>query len=395
MIIFPCPHCGRGTRAQGAGPVTCRHCGQVATAPLSDQPSPATPTPPPQEFLDCRAIDPTVALGETSANLTINAESELCEFLVPPKTEEERGWLGPYRVLRVLGVGGMGIVFQAEDTHLKRYVAIKALRPALAACETARRRFLNEARAAAAIKHDHVVYINHVGEHKGIPFLVMEFLEGESLEMRIRREKRLPFDDVLRIGREAASGLAAAHDRGLIHRDVKPSNLWLEGEQGKVKVLDFGLARGAPGEDGDLTQIGFVVGTPSYMSPEQARGETVDSRTDLFSLGCVLYRLVTGELPFRGPDALSTLIALGADHPEPPQQLSSDIPPALGDVILRLLSKDPANRPSCAAVVVEVMRWIELDQAGVLPPLEQTRIRQAATRSFWRSLRLFRSDSKK
>jgi serine/threonine protein kinase len=174
------------------------------------------------------------------------------------------------------------------------------MRTALAANPSARERFLHEARAMAAVRHDHVVTIHQVGEERGVPFFAMEQLEGESLHDRLRREAPLPAAEVLRIAREAAEGLAAAHARGLIHRDVKPANLWLEiqpgepgasasgGHGGRVKVLDFGLARSAAGDEPHLTQTGVVVGTPAYMAPEQARGEVPDQRSDLFSLGCVL-----------------------------------------------------------------------------------------------------------
>src|SRR5262249_8373354 len=162
--------------------------------------------------------------------------------------------------------------------------------------------------AAAAVEHDHIVRIYQVGEDRGVPFLAMEFLRGEPLDARLKRAGKLPIPEVLRIGREMAEGLAAAHAAGLIHRDVKPGNTWLEGEPGKgglggergrVKLLDFGLAR-STAEASTLTQSGAIVGTPAYMAPEQAQGRKVDARCDLFSLGCVLYQLATGEMPFKG-----------------------------------------------------------------------------------------------
>ena len=228
--------------------------------------------------------------------------------------------------MKVLGAGGMGIVFQAEDPQLQRLLALKVMKPDLAVFADARQRFLREARAAAAIEHEHIVSIYHVGEDHGVPFLAMPLLHGESLEDRLRRCGKLAPAETLRIGRETAEALAAAHERGLIHRDIKPSNLWLEGERGRVKVVDFGLARGA-GTKTPLTQVGIVLGTPQYMAPEQAAGTEVDHRCDLFSLGCVLYRLCTGRLPFRGSDTLSILSALALEQPQPPRHFDPTIPP--------------------------------------------------------------------
>ena len=219
------------------------------------------------------------------------------DFLAPSQAADELGRLGCYRVLKVLGHGGMGVVFEAEDPQLRRKVALKAMLPTLAASETARKRFLREAQTAAAIEHDHIVPIFQVGEDRGVPFIAMPLLKGEPLDRRLLRESRLPLSEVIRIGRETAAGLAAAHKKGLIHRDIKPANLWLE-ETGRVKILDFGLARAAA-DSGQLTQSGAIIGTPAYMAPEQVDGKTLDARCDLFSLGCVLYRLSTGELPFQ------------------------------------------------------------------------------------------------
>jgi serine/threonine protein kinase len=197
----------------------------------------------------------------------------------------------------------------------------------------------------------------------------MEFLEGESLADRLKREGKLPVDELLRIGRETAEGLSAAHQRGLIHRDVKPGNLWLEAGRGlwldegvgRVKILDFGLAR-ATADGAHLTQQGAIVGTPAYMAPEQAGGRPVDGRSDLFSLGCVLYRMATGELPFKGTDAISTLMAVSTEDPRPPQQLNPDLPTSLCDLMTRMLAKKPEGRPESPGAVVETIRIIEREQ---------------------------------
>jgi WD40 repeat protein len=282
----------------------------------------------------------------------------------------------PIACSRRWGVGGMGLVFQAEDVRLKRLVALKVMRFALADHPTARERFLREAQAAAAVRHDHVVTIYQVGEERGVPFLAMEFLEGESLDDRLQREGRLPVAEIVRIGREIAQGLAAAHQRGLIHRDIKPSNIWLE-ERGnqtlapRVKVLDFGLARAAAG-DARLTHSGAIVGTPAYMAPEQARGEPIDARCDLFSLGCVLYLGATGEAPFHGTDMMSTLLAVATQHPRPPQKLNPDLPAELSKLIVKVLAKDRAARPASAAAVVAALEAI--DGAAVASPPRRRRI---------------------
>jgi serine/threonine protein kinase len=177
----------------------------------------------------------------------------------------------------------MGVVFQAEDRHLRRPVALKVMRPTLADSAEFHRRFLREARLAAAIEHEHIVTVYQVGEDRGVPFLAMQLLHGETLEARLERAGgRLPLPEVLRVGREVAEGLAAAHAKGLIHRDIKPANVWLEEGRGQVRIIDFGLARGAQ-PDAQFTQAGTVIGTPAYMAPEQATGAAVDARCDLFS----------------------------------------------------------------------------------------------------------------
>jgi serine/threonine protein kinase len=279
-------------------------------------------------------------------------------LLRPPQQPGELGRLGPYRVLKPLGAGAMGVVFLAEDIQLSRPVALKLLRPALSSNPEGRARFLREARAAAALQHDHVVTVYQVGEDRGVPFLAMQLLEGEPLEQRLGREPRLPAREVLRLGREIAEGLAAAHARGLVHRDIKPSNIWLEAGRDRVKLLDFGLAR-AVGDEAGVTQTGAVVGSPAYMAPEQARGQRVGPHSDLFSLGCVLYRLCTGALPFKGGDTLATLTALALEEPPAVQTLNPALPSALSDLVRRLLSKDTASRPASAEEVVASLAAIE------------------------------------
>ncbi len=290
---------------------------------------------------------PTAQLDSTGGDRPMPS-AEAIGILRPALAAGEIGRLGGYRIVRVLGQGGMGVVFLAEDPALGRSVAVKAMLPTVAT--SARERFLREARAAAVIKDDHVVTIHQVGEDNGVPFLVMELLDGESLADRVAREGRLPIPEVVRIGRELANGLAAAHAKGLLHRDVKPANAWLEGPTGRVKLLDFGLARSVSG-GAELTKSGAILGTPAYMPPEQARGEPTDPRSDLFSLGAVLYQLATGERPFRGDETMAVLLAVVQFDPTPPSRVRTEVPSALSALIMRLLAKKPSDRPGSAVDV--------------------------------------------
>jgi hypothetical protein len=312
--------------------------------------------------------DPDATTGASDESQAAPAEgpATILTFLDPPRQEGEVGRLGGYRLLRVLGQGGMGVVFAAEDLKLNRPIAIKIMRPELAVGATARERFLREARAAAALQHDHIVTVYHVDEANGMLFLTMPLLQGESLTDRLKRERALPVVEVLRIGREVAAGLAAAHDIGLIHRDIKPANLWLE-KTGRVKILDFGLARAAR-DNAQLTQEGAVVGTPAYMAPEQAQGNPVDARADLFSLGSVLYRLATGQQPFRGKDTVSTLLSLVRDQPAPPRALNPTLPRGLSDMIMRLLAKEPSQRPASARAVADALAALAVNDAPAPRP---------------------------
>jgi serine/threonine protein kinase len=303
---------------------------------------------------------------------------DLSKLLAPPQGEGELGRLAQYRVLKILGKGGMGMVLLAEDSHLQRMTALKIMLPQYASNPQFRERFLREARAAAKIKHDNVVTIHQVGigDEHGIPFIAMEYLKGRPLDQHLKESGEMSIGQVLKIGREMAEGLQAAHAEGLIHRDIKPGNIWLEfsGEpptsagtapasssrlnKFRVKILDFGLAREEQ-DDVHLTKSGAVVGTPAYMSPEQAEGEAVDHRTDLFSLGVVLYRLCTGKLPFAGSTTIAVLRALAFNAPTPVRQLNSHVPATLELLIHLLLEKNPAKRLPSAADVVEALEKID------------------------------------
>lgn len=266
------------------------------------------------------------------------------DFLSRTNTPGRIGRLGGFEVTRVIGRGGMGVVLLAYDPVLERDVAVKVLDPQLAGNDTARQRFCREARAAASVTSENIVTIHQVDEDakSGLPFLVMQLVTGESLEQRLRREKKLSVPDAVRLAAQAAAGLAAAHATGLIHRDVKPGNILLEAGTDRVKLTDFGLARAH--EDLKLTKTGFVSGTPLYMAPEQARGDDVDHRADLFSLGVVLYEAVTGQPPFDGKTPLAVLRRVADDPHVPVHKLAPDVPDWFEEVIDRLLAKEPERR---------------------------------------------------
>ena len=283
---------------------------------------------------------------------------ERVDFLVSPQAAGELGWLAHYRVLRLLGEGGMGLVFLAEDSLLSRPVALKVIRPEIAETPGIAKRFTREARATAAIKHDHIVTIYQVGQENGIPFLAMEYLTGTSLSRWLDQGHSPSVELILRIGREIAAGLSAAHRHGLVHRDIKPANIWLEAPSGRVKILDFGMARSVR-EDLEITRTGGVMGTPAYMAPEQARGEPAGAGSDLFSLGCVLYRLCTLRLPFEGDSVIAVLTSISTETPPAPHHLNDRIPSSLSALVMRLLHKMPEARPISAEVVVKEIRTIE------------------------------------
>ena len=228
------------------------------------------------------------------------------DFLEPSGQSDSKGRLGTYEILGVVGRGGMGLVLKAYDSVLRRIVAIKVLLPQASSPSSAKLRFVREARAAAAISHDHVVAIYAVEDEHDPPFLVMQFIQGKTLHDRIMASGVLTSAEVLRIGMQIADGLAAAHAQGLVHRDIKPANILLENGVERVKITDFGLARSI--EDARLTQTGVISGTPQYMAPEQANGESIDARaTNLFSLGSVLYTACTGSPPFRATTTMGLL----------------------------------------------------------------------------------------
>lgn len=273
-------------------------------------------------------------------------------YLAPTDDPHMLGRLGVYEIAGVIGSGGMGIVLKGFDRALNRPVAIKLLAPHLAASGAARRRFSREAQAAAAVVHDNVVAIHGVSEAQGLPFLVMPYIRGESLQKRIDERGPLEVREVLRIGHQIAAGLAAAHAQGLVHRDIKPANILIEEGTERLHITDFGLARAAA--DADLTGSGILAGTPEYMSPEQARGEGVDARSDLFSLGSVLYATCTGRPPFRAETSYGVLRRIIDTQPRPIREINSDVPSWLTAIIGKLQVKNSADRWASAGEVAEL-----------------------------------------
>jgi serine/threonine protein kinase len=313
------------------------------------------------KFLDVPALKQMASpaaprpAGETLASEgASDRNTPSLDFLAPPRKPSSLGRLGHYEVLEVVGQGGMGTVLKAFDEKLHRTVAIKVLEPALAANRTACKRFVREARAAAAVKNDHVIAIHNVEDEQQPPYLVMELIDGMSLQERLDRDGP-PADvrEILRIGMQAAEGLAAAHKQGLVHRDIKPANILLENSVQRVKITDFGLARAV--DDGSLSQSGVVSGTPQYMSPEQAEGLAVDHRSDLFSLGSVLYALCTGHAPFRASGAMAVLKRVCEETPRPIREINPEIPEWLVAVINKLHAKNPADRIQSATELAELL----------------------------------------
>ncbi len=274
------------------------------------------------------------------------------QFLSPSTRPGSLGRLGHYEMLQVLGRGGFGIVFRAFDETLQRVVAVKVLAPQLAATSPARRRFLREARSSAAVRHENIVQVYAV-EEQPLPYLVMEFVPGETLQQKLDRTGPLDVPEILRIGRQIAEGLAAAHACDLIHRDIKPGNILLEGGSHKAKITDFGLARAA--DDASISQSGIIAGTPMFMSPEQALGHKIDQRADLFSLGSVLYQMASGRPPFRAPSALAVLKRVAEEPPRPIPEIIPETPDWLCAIIAKLHAKDPADRFQSAREVADLL----------------------------------------
>lgn len=262
---------------------------------------------------------------------------------------EMLGQLGRYALEREIGSGGMGVVFKGYDAELNRTVAIKVLAPHLARSGAARERFVREGRAAAAVVHENVVAIHEVDTSGKLPTLVMNCVDGVSLQRHVDTIGPLPVSDALRIAAQTAGGLAAAHRQGIIHRDVKPANILVGGGGQRIWITDFGLARAV--DDASLTRTGFIAGTPHYMSPEQARGGNVGPSSDLFSLGSVLYFMLAGRPPWRAERSLAVLHRIVQHQHRSLREINSDVPREVSDLVDRLLTKEVTQRPSEASQV--------------------------------------------
>ncbi|HEY2911113.1 MAG TPA: serine/threonine-protein kinase, partial [Gemmataceae bacterium] len=339
------------------------------------------------EFLNRPAVDrpnPENAATRTfsdgsadSATRTYDAETdfapddEILGFLKPSARPDSLGRIGHYEVLEVLGRGGFGIVFRAFDEVLQRVVAVKVLAPQMAATSPARKRFIREAQSSAKVRHENVVQI-HATEEQPLPYLVMEFIPGETLQERLDRTGPLELPEVLRFGRQIAEGLAAAHAQGLVHRDIKPANVMIEGgPQEHVKLTDFGLARAA--DDASISQSGVVAGTPMYMAPEQAKGETLDHRADLFSLGSVLYVMCTGRPPFRATTTLAVLKRVADEQPRPIREVIPEVPAWFCRIVEKLHAKRPEDRFQSARELADVLGrcLAEIQRPGATPSLPE------------------------
>ena len=291
-----------------------------------------------------------------SSDVTSGQEdlASLQRLLGPTNDPRMMGRIGTYEIVGLLGRGGMGVVFKALDPCLNRYVAIKMLAPMLIPSVIFKQRFLREAQSAAAVVHDNVVGIHAISEWQGNPYLVMTFVRGQSLQSRLHHRGHLSLREVLRVGLQISAGLEAAHAQGLIHRDIKPANIMLESDVDRVMITDFGIAKAI--DDLRLTGTNTLLGTPEYMSPEQARDEQLDYRTDLFSLGCVLYEACSGRSPFRSSTPYGAIRKVIDVDPPSVRSLVSELPEWFEEIVRRLLSKGKSSRFQSAAEVAALLK---------------------------------------
>lgn len=324
-----------------------------------------------EHFLPAFKSEPEANGATSSLDM---AHQNTLNLLGPTDDPRMLGRIGSYEVLAIIGMGGMGVVFKAFDGALNRFVAIKMMLPHLASSGAARQRFEREGRAAAAVINDFVLPIYAVSEWQGVPYLVMQYSAGMNLQKRIQIEGPLKLSEVLRIGMQTARGLAAAHAQGLVHRDVKPSNVLLDGSVERAMLTDFGLARAA--DDASVTRTGLLAGTPQYMSPEQVHGDRVDTRSDLFSLGATIYAMCTGHSPFRGESSYTVLHRIINDTPRCIREVNADLPDWLDQIVMKLLSKSPDDRFESAEQVANLLEGclahVQQPTATPLPELLRT-----------------------
>ncbi|HUF11259.1 MAG TPA: serine/threonine-protein kinase, partial [Rhodothermales bacterium] len=266
-----------------------------------------------------------------------------------------------YNVLGELGRGGMGVVYKASDTKLNRTVALKVLPENMLTTSDDRARFYREARSAAALHHPNIATVFEIDEHDGQPFIAIEFVDGQTLEERIAKGP-LPLKDAVSIASQVTEGLKVAHAANIVHRDIKSANVMLT-RDGKAKILDFGLAKTAASTK--LTQMGSTLGTVAYMSPQQARGEEVDHRTDLWSLGAVLYEMISGKLPFPGDFEQAVVYSILNEEPKPLTAVRTGVPMGLEWIVSKLLAKDPEDRYQSAADLLVDLRNVDLSAVGL------------------------------
>ena len=301
-------------------------------------------------------------------------EAGTLSFLDPTDDPRMLGRFGGYEISGIIGTGGMGVVMKGWDVSLDRFVAIKVLHANYAGQSASRKRFAREAQAAAAVVHDNVIAIYGVDDWKGMPYLVMPYIKGESLQQRIDRAAPLSFDDILGISLQITRGLAAAHDQGLVHRDIKPANILMPSSVSRVIITDFGLARTA--DDASLTRSGVLAGTPQYMSPEQATSDAIDGRTDLFSLGSVMYAMATGRPPFRAQSPYAILRKITDEPHRPLSQVREETPAWFEAIVDRLLEKNGDDRFQSAHELADhledCLAHLRQPTTTALPPLSPT-----------------------
>ena len=297
------------------------------------------------------------ALSILPSDETAISTTPVLKLLTPTDDDRMIGRLGVYEIVGVIGAGGMGVVLKGFEAALNRYVAIKVLAPHLGSSGASRKRFAREAQAAASVVHDNVIEIYGVADTNGLPYLVMPYVPGPSLQKRLDEHGPLEVIEILRIGMQAALGLSAAHSQGLVHRDVKPANILLSDGVERLKLTDFGLARAA--DDVSLTKPGIIAGTPQYMSPEQASGKSIDQSSDLFGLGSVMYAMCTGRPPFSAESSYGVLRRITDTEPRSIRAVNPEIPKWLCDITEKLMSKRPENRFTSATEVADVLgQWL-------------------------------------